>query len=66
MSYLEYPVLLVQEYILIFLVLKYKRKLGKNAYIAAGGYFFITALCLSKILPVFLLALLVVSILSYG
>lgn len=63
MSYLEYPVLLVQEYILIFLVLKYKRKLGKDAYIAAAGYFFITALCLTKILPVFLLAMLVVSFL---
>lgn len=61
MSYLEYPVLLFQEYILIFLVLKYKRKLGKDAYIAAAGYFFITALCLSKIVPVFLLAMLVVS-----
>lgn len=60
MSYLEYPVLLLQEYVLIFLVLKYNRKLDKSAYLAAIGYFVITALCLTKIIPTVMLAMLVV------
>lgn len=59
LSYMEYPILLIQEYVLILLVLKYKRKLGKDAYIAAAGYFVVTSLCLSKIIPTVFLALLV-------
>lgn len=61
MSYLEYPILLLQDFVLVFLVLKYKRLLGKDAYLIALGYFAVTALVLTKIMPVFLLSLLVVS-----
>lgn len=61
MSYLEYPVLLLQEYVLIFLVLKYNRKLDKNAYLATLAYFVITALCLTKIIPTVVIAMLVVN-----
>lgn len=61
LSYLEYPVLLVQEYILIFLVLKYKHLLGNNAYAIAGGYTVGVLAFGYNILPKFLLALMVVS-----
>lgn len=61
LSYLEYPVLLIQEYILILLVLKYKRQLNRTTYTAAGGYIVVVLLFGYQILPKFLLALLVVS-----
>lgn len=61
LSYLEYPVLLVQEYILIFLVVKYKNLLGNNAYAIAGGYAVAVLAFGYNILPKFLLALIVVS-----
>ncbi|XP_055611372.1 solute carrier family 66 member 3 [Uranotaenia lowii] len=38
LSYMEYPILLAQEYALIYVVLKYKNLLGKTAYIWAGVY----------------------------
>lgn len=61
LSYMEYPVLLVQEYILIFLVLKYKRLLVQNTYAAVAGYFAVVLLFAYQILPTFLLTVLVVS-----
>lgn len=62
LTYLEYPVLLIQQYILIYLVLKYKRLLEQNTYYAVGGYFAVVLLFAYHLLPKFLLALLVVSI----
>lgn len=59
LSYMEYPILLFQEYILIYLVLKYKGKLDSNAYKIAIGYFFALSLFLTSIIPSFILALLV-------
>lgn len=61
LSYMEYPILLFQEYILIYLVLKYKGQLDSNAYKFAGAYFFALSLFLTNIIPTFILALLVVS-----
>ncbi|XP_055688165.1 solute carrier family 66 member 3 [Lutzomyia longipalpis] len=59
MSYLEYPVLLIQEYVLIFLVLKYQNLLFGRTYVFVGLYFFFATLFLSKIFPIwFLTALL--------
>lgn len=63
LTYLEYPVLLIQQYILIFLVLKYKRLLTTNTYYAVGGYAIVVSLFVYNFLPKFLLAMLVVSIL---
>lgn len=60
LSYMEYPILLFQEYILIYLVLKYRRQLNSNTYKFAGAYFFALSLFLTNIIPTFILALLVV------
>ena len=60
LSYLEYPVLLLQEYVLIYLVLKYKRLLANNVYAITGAYFATILLFGYQILPKFLLAILVV------
>lgn len=60
LSYMEYPVLLIQEYALIFLVLKYKGLLTNNTYGITAAYF-VTVLAFGyNILPKFLLAFLVV------
>lgn len=61
LSYMEYPVLLIQEYILILLVLKYQRQLNQRTFAYGGGYIVIVLLFAYQILPKFLLALLVVS-----
>lgn len=62
LSYMEYPILLAQNFVLVVLVLKYKRLLSQNAYLIALGYFAVTAMALTKILPTVLLSLMVVSI----
>lgn len=62
LSYMEYPILLVQNYVLVLLVLKYKRLLCQRTYLIALAYFAVTALTLTKILPTFLLSLLVVGV----
>jgi len=59
LTYLEYPVLLIQQYILIYLVLKYKRLLVPNTYYAVGGYALVVFLFVYNILPKFLLAMVV-------
>lgn len=46
LSYMEYPVLLVQNYVLIGLVLYYKRQIKQNAYTLVSAYFGVTALLL--------------------
>lgn len=61
LSYLEYPILLIQDYIILFLVLKYKHLLSQNAYIGSLMYIVVTLSFLSKILPTFILAILVVN-----
>lgn len=60
LSYLEYPILLVQQYIMIALVLKYKRMYNQNTYICVGAYFATVLLFGYHLLPSFLLAMLVV------
>lgn len=61
LSYMEYPVLLIQEYILILLVLKYQRQLNQRTCAYCAGYIVVVLLFAYQILPKFLLALLVVS-----
>lgn len=61
LSYLEYPMLLIQEYVLVFLVLKYNEMLNQRTYIIAGAYFFIFCLILVRFMPSFLFTMLVVS-----
>lgn len=65
LSYLEYPMLLMQEYVLVFLVLKYNGMLNQHTYVIAGAYFCVFSLILSRLLPSFLFTMLVVSIRSY-
>lgn len=62
LSYLEYPILLVQEYVLVALVLKYKNMLNQNSFISIGAYFAVVLLFAYQICPRFLLAMAVVSI----
>lgn len=59
LSYLEYPILLAQEYILIGLVLYYKKLLNKNTSYMMGGYCAFILLFAYQLLPRFLLAMLV-------
>lgn len=54
-SYMEYPVLLVQNYVLIVLVLHYKRQLKQHVFLTAGAYFVITMLVM-RLIPAALLA----------
>ncbi|GAB0089639.1 Solute carrier family 66 member 3 [Sergentomyia squamirostris] len=58
MSYLEYPILLLQEYVLIFLVLKYQNLLNTKSFIYTGIYTFLTVFFLSNILPMWVLTFL--------
>lgn len=62
LSYLEYPILLVQEYVLIALVLKYKNMLNQNSFTIIGGYWVFVFLFAFQICPRFLLYMTVVSI----
>ncbi|XP_076679951.1 solute carrier family 66 member 3 [Andrena cerasifolii] len=51
LSYLEYPVILLQEYILIFLVLKYLKKINIFSASAAVFYFAISTCFALQIIP---------------
>lgn len=62
LSYLEYPMLLMQEYVLVFLVLKYNEMLSKNTYIISAAYFFTLFLILTRMIPTIVISMLVVSI----
>lgn len=61
LSYLEYPILLAQEYVLIALVLNYKRMLNQNCFVIIGAYWVFVLLFAYQICPRFLLAMTVVS-----
>lgn len=51
LTYLECPVLLVQEYILIFLVLKYLKKINTSSVLVAALYFAISSCFALQIVP---------------
>lgn len=59
LSYLEYPILLVQEYILIGLVLHHKHSFNQNTMYYIGGYGACVLLFMYQILPRFILSMLV-------
>lgn len=61
LSYLEYPIILVQEIILILCVLYYKQLLNIGSVIGAGVYFTLAFSFISGIVPLGMLAFLVVS-----
>ncbi|XP_011696784.1 PREDICTED: PQ-loop repeat-containing protein 3 [Wasmannia auropunctata] len=58
LSYLEYPIILVQEYVLIFLVLKYLSKINTWSLLGAIIYFALSSCLLLEIAPKILLTLL--------
>lgn len=60
LSYLEYPIILVQEIILILCVLHYKQLLNIASLVGAGAYFSVAFAFLSGIVPLGMLAFLVV------
>lgn len=51
LSYLEYPVILLQEYILIFLVLKYLNKINKFSILVSILYFSISISFALQLIP---------------
>ncbi|CAG9821862.1 unnamed protein product [Phaedon cochleariae] len=59
LSYLEYPIILIQELILIGCVLHYKNMIHLKSFIGAGVYFSIATAFLTGIVPLGLLAFLV-------
>lgn len=61
LSYMEYPVLLLQEYVLIYYVFKYQDMLGKRTQIFAVFYVTIATLIYLKLFPIIVLTFLVVS-----
>lgn len=58
LSYLEYPIILIQEYILIFFVLKYLKKINMWSFLGAIVYFALSSCFLLGILPKIVLTLL--------
>lgn len=60
LSYVEYPIILIQEYILIYLVLKYLNLLNSQTLLAVIVYFLICAGLLTQIIPKTVLTILVV------
>ena len=61
LSYLESPIILLQEYVLIFLVLKYLELLNRVTIITIAGYFILLIALSTGILPKAILTFLVVS-----
>uniref|UniRef100_A0A1B0FDQ5 Solute carrier family 66 member 3 n=1 Tax=Glossina morsitans morsitans TaxID=37546 RepID=A0A1B0FDQ5_GLOMM len=59
LSYMEYPILLLQEYVLIYFVFKYQDILGRKTQIIAGLYVIICTLIYLKIFPIMILTFLV-------
>jgi len=51
LSYLEYPIILIQEYILIFFVLKYLKKINIWSFLSAITYFALSSCLLLGIVP---------------
>ncbi|TGZ35400.1 PQ-loop repeat-containing protein 3 [Temnothorax longispinosus] len=60
LSYLEYPIILAQEYILIFFVLKYLNRINMWSFLGAIVYFTLSSCLLLGIVPKIVLTLLVV------
>lgn len=60
LTYLEYPIILIQELILIYFVVYYKELLGFSSFIGTGIYFFNLTAFLYGIYPREFLAFLVV------
>lgn len=58
LSYLEYPIILAQEYILIFFVLKYLKKINMWSFLGAIVYFVLSSCLLLEIIPKIVLTLL--------
>lgn len=61
LSYLEYPILLIQEYVLIYCVLKYNGMLNSRTTIYALLYVGIAGLFLTQTIPPSVLTMLLVS-----
>lgn len=61
LSYMEYPIILIQELILIYLVLYYKALLGTNGLMGCGMYFAIAGGLLMGFFPREFLIFLVVN-----
>lgn len=61
LSYLEYPILLAQEYVLIYCVLKYSNLLNTKTTICAGLYVAIAGLFLTQTIPPSVLTAMLVS-----
>lgn len=59
LSYMEYPILLLQEYVLIYVVLKYENLLGQKATMWTGVYVAVFVGFATGILPASLLMMLV-------
>ncbi|XP_017881488.1 PQ-loop repeat-containing protein 3 [Ceratina calcarata] len=59
LSYLEYPVILVQEYILIFLVLKYLNKINTSSILISVLYIIISISLATQLIPKVILTILV-------
>lgn len=58
---MEYPILLIQEYVLVYVVLKYSNMLNKPAFIWSGVYVAIFTGFATGIIPSSVLMMLVVS-----
>lgn len=61
LSYLEYPILLLQEYVLIYFVLKYNNLVNSRTIVYSILYLIICGLFLSQIIPPSVLTMMVVS-----
>ncbi|XP_034943267.1 solute carrier family 66 member 3 [Chelonus insularis] len=58
LSYMEYPIIIIQEYVLIFLVLNYLNKINRSTICIVILYFIITVSFLMQILPKTILTIL--------
>lgn len=59
LSYMEYPVLLIQEYVLVYYVFKYQNLLGRKTLIVTLLYIVVAYLVYLKLMPLVVLAFLV-------
>ena len=62
LSYMEYPILLLQEYVLIYFAFKYQNFLGLETQVVAVFYSIIAVLIYLKLFPMMILTFLVVSV----
>ncbi|XP_055843359.1 solute carrier family 66 member 3 [Episyrphus balteatus] len=59
LSYMEYPVLLIQEYVLVYYVFKYQNLLGRKTLIVTVLYLILAYLVYLRLMPLVVLAFLV-------